>query len=403
MGSSTARFNRDQLSRLMSLVMTQQFTALGLVSGGTPSATPVSSEVEGQGNEDDTSRRRRHHRCASERDDDVPESSRRRRGGSEEVDIGHRSRRRDLIELELCPTLMIPRGDSREVLASMIREICRLHLADDATWRDVGVATRNEIIRDIKERLAIATQMVAKYGEISIQHRNADARVQRRREKNKMEKKYRRALTPREIAYARVYHSPKLIELLDKGLEAPPAAERDVFEDQRDEDVQSEDDDEEDGNREDGDEEDIDEDPGDEENRAEEVGDEEVGDEEIEGADVEQFQLRDHRQQRTENRALFESVTRRIFGVDPEPLQRTTQQPTEHRAHPPSVSLTHSRSEVVVQLLVVVPVLVVEQLVAVEQLLVVVQLLVLVQLLVVEQLVAVEQLLVVVVVQWPDI
>ncbi|KAL3685840.1 hypothetical protein R1sor_003862 [Riccia sorocarpa] len=65
-----------------------------------------------------------------------------------------------------------------------------------------------------------------------------------------------------------------------------------AFEDQLDEDVRYEVDDDEDGNREDRNEKD----------RDKEDRDEEVGDEEIDDAYVEQCQLRDHRQQYTEDR-----------------------------------------------------------------------------------------------------
>ncbi|KAL3686460.1 hypothetical protein R1sor_009034 [Riccia sorocarpa] len=74
----------------------------------------------------------------------------------------------------------VPEGtDSLKVLGTMVREVCRLYLPDDAVWSDVLMTTRYDIL-DIAKRLA------AKYGPISARQKNARARVESRRQKNAM-------------------------------------------------------------------------------------------------------------------------------------------------------------------------------------------------------------------------
>ncbi|KAL3700970.1 hypothetical protein R1sor_018992 [Riccia sorocarpa] len=71
------------------------------------------------------------------------------------------------------------RTDSLKVVGTMVREVCRLYLPDDAVWSDVPMTTRYDIL-DIAKRLA------AKYGPISARHKNARAHVESRRQKNVM-------------------------------------------------------------------------------------------------------------------------------------------------------------------------------------------------------------------------
>ncbi|KAL3682598.1 hypothetical protein R1sor_000620 [Riccia sorocarpa] len=149
---------------------TVQFASeIGL--GSTPSRSGGGASTE----QEDTTRRRR---SRSSHADDVEPRSRRSRRSSRDVDRDRRSQPVPLVELEL-DEYGYPEGDSLRVLGTMVREVCRLYLPDDAIWSAVSMNQRYQI-------LDIATRLAAKYGPVSVRHKNAKARVESRREKNIM-------------------------------------------------------------------------------------------------------------------------------------------------------------------------------------------------------------------------
>ncbi|KAL3700978.1 hypothetical protein R1sor_019000 [Riccia sorocarpa] len=172
-GSDVAAFTRGQMQDWISLfleVKFQQFaTEMGLGSTPSPSGGGASTEQE------DTTRRRR---SRSSHADDTHPHARRRRRSSPDVDGDLRPQLVPLVELEI-DEYGIPEGDGLKVLGTMVREVCRLYLPDDAIWSAVPVNQRYQI-------LDIAMRLAAKYGPVSVRHKNAKARVERRREKNVM-------------------------------------------------------------------------------------------------------------------------------------------------------------------------------------------------------------------------
>ncbi|KAL3683837.1 hypothetical protein R1sor_001859 [Riccia sorocarpa] len=135
-----------------------------------------------------------------------------------------------LVELEL-DDYGVPEGDSLRVLGTMVREVCRLYLPDDAIWSAVPVNQRYQI-------LDIATRLAAKYGSISVRHKNAKARVESRREKNIMvtnpyghqgfggfrarfKKKFGVYPEPKHNAFLRLHGMKRVFEFMRTGREFP--------------------------------------------------------------------------------------------------------------------------------------------------------------------------------------
>ncbi|KAL3682889.1 hypothetical protein R1sor_000911 [Riccia sorocarpa] len=173
-GSNVATFTREQMQEWMERFFTvklQQFaTEMGLES--TPSASGGGASIE----QEDTTRRRR---SRSSHEDDTRPRSRRRRRTSPDGDGDRRPQPVPLVQIQM-DRYGVPEGtDSLKVVGTMVREVCKLYLPDDAVWSDVPMTTRYDI-------LDIAKHLAAKYGPISARHKNARARVEKRREKNAM-------------------------------------------------------------------------------------------------------------------------------------------------------------------------------------------------------------------------
>ncbi|KAL3700182.1 hypothetical protein R1sor_018204 [Riccia sorocarpa] len=173
-GSDVATLTRGQMQDLVGRIFEvklQQFASeMGL--GSTPSRSGGGASNE----KEDTTRRRR---SRSSHADDTQPRSRRSRRSSPDVDGDRIPQPVPLVELQL-NQYGFPEGtDSLKVVGTMVREVCRLYLPDDAVWTDVPVTTRYNI-------LDIANSLAAKYGPISVRHKNARARVESRREKNVM-------------------------------------------------------------------------------------------------------------------------------------------------------------------------------------------------------------------------
>ncbi|KAL3701960.1 hypothetical protein R1sor_019982 [Riccia sorocarpa] len=174
LGSNVAAFTREQMHEWMERFFTiklQQFaTEMGL--GSTPSASGGGTSTEQEG----TTRRRR---SRSSHEDDTRPCSRRCRRTSPDGDGDRRPQPVPLVHIQM-DRYGVPEGtDSLKVVGTMVREVCRLYLPDDAMWSDVPMTTRYDIL-DIAKRLA------PKYGPISARHKNARARVESRRQKNAM-------------------------------------------------------------------------------------------------------------------------------------------------------------------------------------------------------------------------
>ncbi|KAL3697265.1 hypothetical protein R1sor_011341 [Riccia sorocarpa] len=85
--------------------------------------------------QEDTTRCRR---SRSSHADDAKPRSRRSRRSSPDADRDRRPQPVPLVELEL-DEYGIPEGDSLRVLGTMVREVCRLYMPDDAIWSAVPV------------------------------------------------------------------------------------------------------------------------------------------------------------------------------------------------------------------------------------------------------------------------
>ncbi|KAL3676544.1 hypothetical protein R1sor_026492 [Riccia sorocarpa] len=172
-GSDVVAFTRGQMqdwiSRFLEVKFQQFATEMGLGSTPSPSGGGASTEQE------DTTQRRR---SRSSHADDTHPHARRSRRSSPDVDGDRRPQPVPLVELEI-DEYGIPEGDGLKVLGTMVCEVCRLYLPDDAIWSAVPVNHRYQI-------LDIAMRLAAKYGPVSVRHKNAKARVERRREKNVM-------------------------------------------------------------------------------------------------------------------------------------------------------------------------------------------------------------------------
>ncbi|KAL3687567.1 hypothetical protein R1sor_013876 [Riccia sorocarpa] len=224
-GSDTTTLMRGQMQDLIGRIFDvklQQFASeMGL--GSTPSRFGGGASTE----QEDTTRRRR---SRSSHADDAEPRSRRSRRSSPNADKDRRPQPVPLVELEL-DEYGIPEGDSLRVLGTMVREVCRLYLPDDAIWSAVPVNQRYHI-------LDIATRLAAKYGPISIRHKNAKARVESRWEKNIMVtnpyghqgfggfrarfmKKFGVYPEPKHNAFLRLHGMKRVFEFMRTGREFP--------------------------------------------------------------------------------------------------------------------------------------------------------------------------------------
>ncbi|KAL3701033.1 hypothetical protein R1sor_019055 [Riccia sorocarpa] len=224
-GSDTTMLTRGQMQDLIGRIFDvklQQFASeMGL--GSTPSRSGGGASTE----QEDTTRRRR---SRSSHADDVEPRSRRSRRSSRDADRDRRPQPVPLVELEL-DEYGVPEGDSLRVLGTMVREVCRLYLPDDAIWSAVPVNQRYQI-------LDIATRLAAKYGPISVRHKNAKARVESRREKNIMvtnpyghqgfggfrarfKKKFCVYPEPKHNAFLRLHGMKRVFEFMRTGREFP--------------------------------------------------------------------------------------------------------------------------------------------------------------------------------------
>ncbi|KAL3676822.1 hypothetical protein R1sor_026770 [Riccia sorocarpa] len=224
-GSDKATLTRGQMQDLIGRIFDvklQQFASeMGL--GSTPSRSGGGASTE-QG---DTTRRRR---SRSSHVDDAEPRSRRSRRSSPDVDRDRRPQPVPLVELEL-DEYGYPEGDSLRVLGTMVREVCRLYLPDDAIWSAVPVNQRYQI-------LDIATRLAAKYGLVSVRHKNAKAGVESRREKNIMvtnpyghqgfggfrarfKKKFGVYPEPKHNAFLRLHGMKRVFEFMRTGRDFP--------------------------------------------------------------------------------------------------------------------------------------------------------------------------------------
>ncbi|KAL3696634.1 hypothetical protein R1sor_010710 [Riccia sorocarpa] len=211
----------DLIGRIFDVKLQQFASEMGL--GSTPSRSGGGASTE----QEDTTRRRR---SRSSHADDAEPRSRRSKRSSRDADRDRRSQPVPLVELEL-DEYGIPEGDSLSVLGTMVREVCRLYLPDDAIWSAVPVNQRYQI-------LDIATRLAAKYGPISVRHKNAKARLESRREKNIMVtnpyghqgfggfrarfmKKFGVYPEPKHNAFLRLYGMKRVFEFMRTGREFP--------------------------------------------------------------------------------------------------------------------------------------------------------------------------------------
>ncbi|KAL3686278.1 hypothetical protein R1sor_008852 [Riccia sorocarpa] len=235
-GSNVAAFTREQMQEWMDRFFTvklQQFaTEMGL--GSTPSASGGGASTE----QEDTTRRRQ---SRSSHEDDTRPRSRRTRRTSPDVDGDRRPQPVPLVQIQM-DRYGVPEGtDSLKVVGTMVREVCRLYLPDDAVWSDVPMTTRYDIYRDIRA-LDIAKRLAAKYGPISARHKNARARVESRRQKNAMAtnpyshqgfsgfrarfmKEFGVYPEPKHNAFLRAHGMKKVFEFVRNGRDIPEMGE----------------------------------------------------------------------------------------------------------------------------------------------------------------------------------
>ncbi|KAL3679908.1 hypothetical protein R1sor_022864 [Riccia sorocarpa] len=249
-GSNVAAFTREQMQEWMERFFTvklQQFaTEMGL--GSTPSASGGGASTE----QEDTTRRRR---SRSSHDNDTLPRSRRSRRDSPDVDGDRRPQPVPLVQIQM-DRYGVPEGtDSLKVVGTMVREVCRLYLPDDAVWSDVPMTTRYDMYRDIRARfkdghmlselelsLDIAKRLAAKYGPISARHKNARARVESRRQENAMAtnpyghqgffgfrarfmKEFGVYPQPKHNAFLRAHGMKKVFEFVRNGRDIPEVGE----------------------------------------------------------------------------------------------------------------------------------------------------------------------------------
>ncbi|KAL3675869.1 hypothetical protein R1sor_025817 [Riccia sorocarpa] len=172
-GAGSSEGGRPRMQEWMERVLErglEQFAAqYGLGRGTSPASSGGGASTD---RGDDTRRRRSR---SSHEDDHDTRDRRRSRRSSSDIDRERRPQSVPLVSLQL-DTYDHTEGDSMRVLGSMVREVCRLYLTDDTTWAEMPE----------NQRLAIATRLAAKYGPVSVQHQNAERRVEIRREKNMM-------------------------------------------------------------------------------------------------------------------------------------------------------------------------------------------------------------------------
>ncbi|KAL3701018.1 hypothetical protein R1sor_019040 [Riccia sorocarpa] len=212
-GADVAAFTRTQMQEWVERVLErglEQFAAqYGLGRGTSPAPSGGGASTD---RGDDTRRRR----SRSSHEDDLERRDRRRsRRSSPDVERERRPQSVPLVSLQL-DTYGHPEGDSMRVLEGMVREVCRLYLTDDTTWAEVPE----------NQRLAIATRLAAKYGPVSVQHQNAERRIEIRREKNVMKTNpfghmgfagYR----ARFNAFVRAHGIKGVFEFMEKGRDIP--------------------------------------------------------------------------------------------------------------------------------------------------------------------------------------
>ncbi|KAL3695475.1 hypothetical protein R1sor_009551 [Riccia sorocarpa] len=224
-GADTTTLTRGQMQDLIGRIFDvklQQFAGeMGL--GSTPSRSGGGASTE----QEDTTRRRR---SRSTHADDAEPRSRRSRRSSPDADRDRRLQPVPLVELEL-DEYGVPEGDSLRVLGTMVREVCRLYLPDDAIWSAVPVNQRYQM-------LDIATRLAAKYGLVSVRHKNAKARVESCREKNIMvtnpyshqgfggfrarfKKKFGVYPEPKHNAFLRLHGMKRVFEFVRTGRDFP--------------------------------------------------------------------------------------------------------------------------------------------------------------------------------------
>ncbi|KAL3678893.1 hypothetical protein R1sor_021849 [Riccia sorocarpa] len=206
-GSDTATLTRGQMQDLIGrifYVKLQQFASeMGL--GSTPSRSGGGASTE----QEDTTRRRRSR--SSHADDAEP-----------------RSRVADDLLLTSIETV----------------DHSRLYRPDDAIWSAVPVNHRYQMYRDIRARfkkshlLSETTRLAAKYGPVSVRHKNAKARVESRREKNIMvtnpyghqgfggfrarfKKKFGVYPEPKHNAFLRLHGMKRVFEFMRTGRDFP--------------------------------------------------------------------------------------------------------------------------------------------------------------------------------------
>ncbi|KAL3677951.1 hypothetical protein R1sor_020907 [Riccia sorocarpa] len=222
-GADTTTLTRGQMKDLIGrifYVKLQQFASeMGL--GSTPSRSGGGASTE----QEDTTRRRR---SRSSHADDVEPRSRRSRRSSPDVDRDRRPQPVPLVELEL-DEYGVLEGDSLRVLG-LLEEVASRRL-----WPkyDSIVGNRSSW-RTIVRALDIATRLVAKYGPVSVRHKNAKARVESRWEKNIMmtnpyghqgfggfrarfKKKFGVYPEPKHNAFLRLYGMKRVFEFMRTG------------------------------------------------------------------------------------------------------------------------------------------------------------------------------------------
>ncbi|KAL3683547.1 hypothetical protein R1sor_001569 [Riccia sorocarpa] len=202
--AAPATIMQDLIGRIFDVKLQQFASEMGL--GSTPSRSGGGASTE----QEDTTRRR----CSrSSHADDAEPRSRRSRRSSPDADRDRRPQPVPLVELEL-DEYGVLEGDSLRVLGTMVREVCRLYLPDDAIWSAVPVNQRYQ-------NLDIATRLAAKYGPISVRHKNAKARVESRREKNIMKKKFGVYPEPKHNAFLRLHGMKRVFEFMRTGRDFP--------------------------------------------------------------------------------------------------------------------------------------------------------------------------------------
>ncbi|KAL3686450.1 hypothetical protein R1sor_009024 [Riccia sorocarpa] len=228
-GADVVAFTRTQMQEWVERVLErdlEQFAAqYGLGRGTSPAPSGDGASTD---RVDDTRRRRSR---SSHEDDHDTRDRRRSRRSSPDVDRERRPQSVPLVSLQL-DTYGHTEGDSMRVLAGMVREVCRLYLTDDTTWAEVPE----------NQRMAIATRLVAKYGQVSVQYQNAERRVEIRREKNVMvtnpfghqgfagfrarfEKAFGMYPLPKHTAFARAHGIKRVFQFMENGRDIPESEE----------------------------------------------------------------------------------------------------------------------------------------------------------------------------------